>query len=264
MEVIIVEREEDVATIAADRVQQQIHQKRDSVLGLATGGTPLRLYDELASRVQKKSISFAAVSTFNLDEYVGLPPDHRQSYAYYMDKHLFSRIDIDREKTFLPSCPDRKYVTRTCEDYEQALRASGGIDLQILGIGANGHIGFNEPTSSLRSSTRVKTLTEQTVRDNSRFFRSGEEQPSLAITMGIGTILKSKRALLIATGNGKATALAQAIEGPLSAMCPASALQLHPNATFVIDIDAASRLSQRAYYLWVMASKERLERSAEV
>ena len=192
------------------------------------------------------------MTTFNLDEYVGLPPTTAsRTPTIWTSTCSLASTSIGRRR-FCHPAPDRKYVTRTCEDFEQALRASGGIELQILGIGTNGHIGFNEPTSSLRSSTRVKTLTKQTVRDNSRFFRSGEEQPSLGITMGIGTILKSKRALLIATGNGKATALAQAIEGPLSAMCPASALQLHPNATFVIDIDAASRLSQRdtIFGLW--------------
>jgi glucosamine-6-phosphate deaminase len=258
MEIIICDNPNAVALTAANMICEAVKSKPESVLGLATGSTPVLLYKELIERYKQKDISFRKVTTFNLDEYVGVDSTNPQSYRFFMNKNLFSMVDLKTANTHLPNGM-AKDPLKEGPSYERKIKRAGGIDLQILGIGANGHVGFNEPTSSLGSRTRVKALTEQTIRDNSRFFSPGETQPQLAITMGIQTILEARRIILLATGRSKAKAIAAAAEGSLAAMCPASALQLHPRTTFIIDEEAASELALCHYYKFVRAQQEKLE-----
>ena len=218
-----------------------------TVLGLATGGTMEAVYERLIAVHRAGRVSFAGAQSFNLDEYVGLPPDHPLSYRHYMQAHLFDRVDFAAGATHLP-LGDAGDPGAEAARYEAAIVAAGDIGLQLLGLGANGHIGFNEPTSSLSSLTRVKTLTRQTREANARFFPDPAQVPRFAITMGIGTILRADEVVLLAMGAGKAEAAARMIEGPLSAACPASALQFHRQATIVLDEAAAARLSLRDYY----------------
>ena len=259
MKVIILPDAQAVAEYAAVQIQQQIARRADSVLGLATGSTPLHTYAQLIERVRRGELSFRAVRTFNLDEYLGLAADHPQSYRSFMDQHLFSHIDINRENTYVPDgmAADPQ---QACADYELAIRAAGGIDLQLLGLGRNGHIGFNEPSSSLGSRTRIKTLTAATIADNARFFRPDEFQPHLSITMGIGTILEARQITLLATGESKGPAVQAMIEGAISAACPASILQMHPNVTVVIDEAAAQQLTMRDFYQHIEQENQRLQR----
>ena len=247
MEIIILPNEEAVATSSADLVESQIRAFPDTVLGLATGSSPLGLYRELIRRHQQHELSFHKVRTFNLDEYVGIPADHSQSYRTFMDENLFKGIDIDLSNTHVPDGMAENPL-EAGPAFEKKIAEAGGIDLQVLGIGTDGHIGFNEPTSSLRSRTRLKTLTKQTVEDNSRFFGPDEFQPKLAITMGIGTILETRRILMIATGENKAEAVQDMIEGPISSICPGSALQLHERVTVILDETAARNLKYQDYY----------------
>lgn len=247
MQIVIQPDAQAVARYGAAVIIRQIRQHPASVLGLATGATPILLYQQLITAYQHGEVSFQAVKTFNLDEYIGLAATHPQSYRYFMQHHLFNHIDIQPENSAVPE-GDAADPLLACEQYEQKIMAADGIDLQLLGIGRNGHIGFNEPSSGLRSRTRVKTLTQQTIADNARFFAPGEYQPHLSITMGIGTILDARKVLLLATGKAKAEAVKAMIEGPLSASCPASALQLHQQATVVLDEEAASDLEQLAFY----------------
>lgn len=257
MEVIIVEKPEQVAQRAASIIIQTIERKPDAVLGLATGSTPVATYEELIRRHKAGEVSFAEVSTVNLDEYVGIPATHPQSYRTFMNEKLFNHINIPPSRTNVPDgMMDNPMVAGPA--YEQTIHNLGGIDLQLLGIGANGHIGFNEPTSSLASRTRLKTLTRRTIEDNSRFFEKGEFQPSMAITMGIQTIMEARRVILLAVGESKARAVADMIEGPLSAMCPASALQMHPKTSVLIDQAAASELQMNDYYNWVLSRQDEL------
>ncbi len=257
MEVIIVNSSQEVSERGGDICCTLLKKKPHAVLGLATGSTPLALYQELILRYKKGTISFQKVITFNLDEYIGLPPSHHQSYRYFMNENLFKHIDIDMNNTHVPDGMAENPMD-VGPQYEKMIRDAGGIDLQILGIGANGHIGFNEPTSSLGSRTRIKTLTNQTFQDNRRFFQEGEFQPHLAITMGIGTITEARRILLMAFGEHKASAIANAVESPLSALWPASILQMHPNTTFLIDEAAASKLKMRDYYKEVLSRQDAL------
>lgn len=257
MEVVIAKTQVEVAKRCADICCTLIKKKPNAVLGLATGTTPLPVYKELIQRHRADEVSFRQVTTFNLDEYLGLAPDHPRSYRTFMNENFFEHIDIDIENTNLPD-GNAENPLKAGPEYEERLREAGGIDLQILGIGTNGHIGFNEPTSSLGSRTRLKTLTEITVRDNKRFFKSEEFQPRLVITMGIKTILEAKRILLLATGSRKAQAIADAVEGPLSAMCPASSLQMHPNVSVIVDNAAAAKLQLKEYYLWVLSHQDYL------
>lgn len=258
MKVIILDSPASVAAYGANIFKKQLQRKPDSVLGLATGSTPLALYKELIALNRAGEISFAQVATFNLDEYLGLDGEHPQSYRYFMNDQLFNHIDIDKNKTQVPP-GNAKDPIAACERYEAEIKRTGGIDLQLLGIGRNGHIGFNEPSSSLASRTRIKTLTLETIRDNARFFRPGEYQPHLSITMGIGTILESRKVVLLATGKNKAEAIAATVEGPLTAACPASALQIHPDATVIVDQAAASDLTNADFYRHVEAENQKLE-----
>jgi glucosamine-6-phosphate deaminase len=247
MRVVILSDADAVARFGADIFIQQILHKPDSVFGLATGSTPLALYQQLIAAYQNKKISFKNVSSFNLDEYWGLAATHPQSYHHFMNQHLFDHIDIDKNQTYIPQ-GDAADPFMACQNYENKIKEHGGIDIQLLGIGRNGHIGFNEPSSALMSRTRVKTLTRETIADNARFFAADEYQPHMALTMGIGTILDAKKIILLATGKSKASAIKACVEGPLTAACPASALQLHPQAILILDEDAASELSDVEFY----------------
>ncbi|NCC49842.1 MAG: glucosamine-6-phosphate deaminase [Spartobacteria bacterium] len=254
MEIIIQPSAEAASSYVARYLAAQINNRPNIVLGLATGGTPEPVYAELIQMYEAGQVDFSRVTTFNLDEYVGLSADHSQSYRYYMRSHLFDRVNIPLENTHFPDGMTDD-IPRECRRYEQAIAAAGGIDLQLLGIGRDGHIGFNEPTSSLSSRTRIKTLTEETLRDNARYFESEEHVPYHVLTMGIGTIRNSRCILLLAHGASKAEAIAASVEGPLSAMVPASALQLNEQVIFVVDEAAASKLSRRDYYKWVFENK---------
>jgi len=243
MRVIIVKNKEEMGKKAAELIAADMKKKRAHfVLGLATGSTPIPLYQEFIRMNKAGEIDFSTTITFNLDEYVGLPPTHDQNYRYFMNEQLFDHINIHKENTHVPNGMAEDLELES-ETYEALIDDVGGIDYQVLGIGGNGHIGFNEPGSSLGSLTRLKTLTQKTREDNARFFSSIDEVPTLALTMGIGSILKAKKVVLLATGENKAGAVAQALEGPVSSMCPASALQLHRYATFVVTEDAASKLT---------------------
>jgi glucosamine-6-phosphate deaminase len=203
-------------------------------------------------------LDFSDVHTFNLDEYIGLAPDHPQSYRAFMQENLFDYVNLKPENIhFLSGLPDD--IEEHCEDYERAIRELGGIKLQILGIGRDGHIGFNEPTSSLRSRTRDKTLTRETIEDNRAFFEKEEDVPRWALTMGVGTILDAREILLLATGRNKARAVAAMVEGPLTAMCTASALQLHPRTTVVLDEAAAAKLDHDDFYRWMFENDYRMQ-----
>lgn len=245
---VIIENDADaVADVATQIMSEQLVRKPDSVLGLATGSTPLKLYGRLVQECQTGRISFAKVTTFNLDEYVGLEPGHSQSYRYFMDQHLFRDVDINLQQTYLPQVHVDD-LNQAGKRYEEQIVSAGGIDLQLLGIGADGHIGFNEPGSSLASRTRLKALTRQTRQDNSRFFESIDQVPQLAVTMGIGSILEARRCLILATGAGKSEAVRDMIEGPVASRVPASALQLHPDVIAIVDQEAAQRLVYCDYY----------------
>ena len=247
MEVIIQEDNAKASLLAADRISRLVREKPDAVLGLATGGTPVQVYRELIRRHREEGLDFSRITTFNLDEYLGLSPEHPDSYAQFMHENLFAHVNLAPDRTHLP-CGLARDLPAHCRDYEQSIKDAGGIDLQLLGIGSDGHIGFNEPISSLASRTRAVALTEETIADNARFFASADEVPRHAITMGIGTILESRACLLLAFGGGKAAVLAEAVEGPVRAAVPASALQMHPNVTVVCDEAAAAKFQRAAYY----------------
>jgi glucosamine-6-phosphate deaminase len=254
MEVIVKPSYEDMSRAAAQEVVMLLNAKPDAVIGMATGSTPLGMYQELVRLHQEEGLDFSQVRTFNLDEYVGLPINHPQSYHYFMHEHLFRHINIPPQNIHIPSGTTGNYRA-FCEWYEQQIKSCGGIDLQVLGIGSDGHIAFNEPTSSLGSRTRLKTLAEPTIDDNTRFFERREDVPIYAITMGVGTILEARRVIILANGPNKATAIAQAIEGPVTSMITASALQLHPITRVFLDEEAAGELAMREYYDWIQEKK---------
>ena len=237
---------------AARMVANAVRRNPALRLGLATGSTMLAMYQELVRLHQRESLDFSKVITFNLDEYLGLSSNHPQSFHKFMQENFFAHVDVDPSNIHIPDGSIKGNYEQYCASYEEAIRNAGGIDLQILGIGRNGHVGFNEPTSSLGSRTRLKVLSKETIEDNRKFFASEDEIPQCAITMGIGTILESKRILLLATGSSKAAAIAKAIEGPLTASVTASALQLHSDVTFIIDCEAGAELRQQEYYQRVL------------
>jgi glucosamine-6-phosphate deaminase len=254
MEVIVQKDYDAMSRVAADIVVSVLNRKPNAVLGMATGSTPLGLYEELVRRFVAGKVDFSAVTTFNLDEYVGLSPDHEQSYHYFMYQNFFKHVNIPDQNIHIPSGTTSNY-TAFCRWYEDRINACGGIDIQILGIGSDGHIAFNEPGSSMRSRTRLKTLAKQTIDDNARFFQKREDVPVYAITMGVGTILDARTLLLVASGASKANAVAQAVEGPITSMITASALQLHADARVVIDEEAAGELKMRDYYDFIYRAK---------
>jgi len=260
MEVVPLGSAGEIALLAADTVEAVVRRKPATVLGLATGSTPLPAYQELIRRHQSGAgPSYAAVTCFNLDEYVGLPPTqdggvHEQSYRATIARELTDGLGIGPGQVHGPD-PSPDGLPSAGERYEALIAAAGGIDVQFLGIGTDGHIAFNEPGSSLASRTRIKTLTEQTRKDNARFFGSPDEVPTHVLTQGLGTILQARHLLLIVTGESKAAAVAAAVEGPVSASCPASVLQLHPHVTVLLDPAAAGRLDRLDYYREVYAAK---------
>lgn len=249
LRVVITRDYEDMSKKVATIIAREVRSKPDSVLGLATGSTPLGTYKELI-RMHKEGLDFSRVVTFNLDEYYRLAPEHPQSYHFFMNENFFNQVNIKKSNVHIPDGLTSD-VDKFCVEYERTIRQTGGIDIQLLGIGRDGHLGFNEPGSSLGSRTRLKTLTEETVRDNARFFSNPDEVPRLAITMGVGTILDAKKLLLIASGEVKAEAVKASIEGPITSQVTATALQLHPHATCVVDEEAARLLSRKDYYMYV-------------
>ena len=254
MEVIIKENYEEISKEAAEIIRDAIHLKPNLVLGLATGSTPIGTYKELIRMHEAGELDFSKVLTFNLDEYVGLPSTHDQSYHYFMHENLFNHININPANVHVPSGVVKDF-DRYCQWYEDEIAKVGGIDLQVLGIGSDGHIGFNEPGSSLASRTRIVTLTEDTIKDNARFFESEEDVPRFAITMGVGTIMEAGLCLLLANGEKKADPVEALVEGPITSQVTASALQMHPNATVIIDEAAASKLERVGYYRWTYENK---------
>ncbi len=258
MRVIIENTAEEVSRRGANFIATVVRRKPDCVLGLATGSTPLGVYRELSRLHREEGLDFSRVTTFNLDEYVGLGPTHPQSYRFFMQSNFFDHVNLEPTKTHVPDGRALDFSTH-CRQYEQRIHDAGGIDLQLLGIGTDGHIAFNEPGSSLGSRTRLKTLTSETVRDNARFFGGEEQVPRLAITMGVGTILESRQCLLLAMGEGKAGAIRSTVEGPVTAQITASALQLHRDVIVIVDQEAAGWLARRDYYAEVEHAQSLLE-----
>ncbi len=250
MEVIIQPTKESAAALAARIIAKELRANPHLVLGLATGATMERVYGNLVRLHREQSLDFSLCRTFNLDEYVGLFPSDPNSYRHYMDHHLFRQVNVEPRNTHLPNGMAAD-LDAECQNYEALMRRFGGIDLQLLGIGKAGHIGFNEPLSALFSRTRVKALTPTTLKQNARFFGGEANVPRRAITMGVGTIIEARRCLLLATGESKAGVLAQAVEGPITSMISASALQLHRHCTVVVDEEAASQLKEQEYYRWI-------------
>ena len=254
MEVVILPDASAVARLAADAVESELRGRPLPVLGLATGSSPLGLYAELRRRHRDDGLSFAQATAFLLDEYIGLPADHPQRYRAVIDAELAAHVDLQATAVHAPDTLADDVPT-ACAAYERAIAEAGGIDVQVLGIGTDGHLGFNEPGSSLASRTRIKTLTEQTRRDNAPFFADPAEVPRHVLTQGLGTILGARHLVLLALGEPKADAVAAAVEGPLSASCPASVLQLHQHATVLLDDAAAARLRLADHYREVYAGK---------
>ena len=243
LKVIICQSKQEANQEGANIFAKDIKENPDIVLGLATGGTPVGMYQELIRMYEREEVDFSRINSFNLDEYVGLSGDHFQSYRYFMNDNLFNRINIDKANTHVPD-GKAEDIPASCREYEEAIRAHGGVDLQLVGIGSNGHIAFNEPGSALDSRTREVSLTEETIKDNARFFEDEAEVPKKAVTMGIATILEAKKIVLLVTGKNKAEAVNKAIKGLANPDVPASFLQSHPNCIFILDKEAASGLGR--------------------
>lgn len=260
MEIVIVAGPIEVGEFAAGRIEALVLAKPDAVLGVATGSSPLETYRSLAAR-RDAGLDLSRVSAFALDEYVGIRHDHPESYHAVIGREVVQPLGLDPARVHVPDglADD---LDAACEDYEVRLAAAGGVDLQLLGIGENGHIGFNEPTSSLSSRTRVKTLAPSTREANARFFDSAAEVPVHCLTQGLGTILDARQALLVAQGESKARAIAEIVEGPVSSRWPGSVLQLHRRATIVIDEAAASRLELDEYYRHTVAHRRSVQPGA--
>jgi len=257
MEVIIKADKEEMSKEAAQIIKEALQRKPNLVLGLATGGTPVGTYQELIRMHKEEGLDFSKVVTFNLDEYVGLAPSHEQSYNYFMYGNLFKHINVSPQNIHIPN-GIVKDVDAHCEWYEQQIKKAGGIDVQILGIGSDGHIAFNEPGASLASRTHVEALAESTINDNARFFKRKEDVPRFAITMGVATILEAKHCILLANGEGKADAIAKCVEGSITSQITSSALQMHPKTTVIIDEDAASKLERIEHYKWVYENRKNI------
>ncbi|HET6268851.1 MAG TPA: glucosamine-6-phosphate deaminase [Arthrobacter sp.] len=247
MEVVILPGSKPIAALAAGAIEALLRRKPDAVLGLATGSSPLPIYAELALRHERDGLDFSQARAFALDEYVGLRAGHPQSYREVIKREFTGRVDVSPANVHGPDGAAAD-LPAACRAYEAAIRDAGGVDLQLLGVGTDGHIGFNEPGSSLASRTRIKTLIEQTRRDNARFFGSLAEVPHHVVTQGLATILEARHVILVATGAQKAQAVRDLAEGPVAAICPASVLQLHPHATILVDEAAASSLRLADYY----------------
>ncbi|RCK68055.1 glucosamine-6-phosphate deaminase [Desertihabitans brevis] len=261
MEVIICPDADEVGRVAAAKVARVCADEERPVLGLATGSSPLAIYAHLAAKVEAGELDLSAVDAFALDEYVGLDRNHPESYASVIARTVTEPLRMDPARVHVPDGAAED-IEAAAEAYERAISEAGGVSVQILGIGTNGHIGFNEPTSSFSSRTRIKTLAERTRLDNQRFFSSLEEVPTHCLTQGLGTIMDARHVLLVAQGAAKADAVAATVEGPVSAVCPASILQHHRRATVVLDEAAASGLRLRGYYQHVYAHKPGWQRFA--
>lgn len=259
MEIIIAKDYEEMSRISAEIIAGEVKKKFDLILGLATGDTPVGTYKELVKLYKEEGLDFSKITTFNLDEYIGLAPLHENSYNHFMKENFFKHVNVNPSRVFVPQ-GNTQDPEIFCEWYEKKIMEAGGIDLQILGIGRDGHIAFNEPGSSFASRTRVKALYKETIEDNARFFKKEEDVPRFAITMGIGTILEARNILLIANGKKKAEVCAKFIEGPVTSMITASALQLHCRATVVLDQEAASMLTRTEYYNWVRDNKKLVQK----
>lgn len=253
MTVFICQTAEEASRQAGILISNAIRNNPATVLGLATGSTPLLLYAELI-KTCREGVDYSRVRTFNLDEYYGISPAHPQSYRRFMIDNLFSKLNIDLHNTYVPDGLARD-VNAHCAAYEAAIKAAGGVDIQVLGIGSDGHIGFNEPASSLASRTRLVTLTQQTISDNARFFATADEVPRYALSMGVGTILEAKKCIMLCFGANKAKAVKGAIEGGISQFNPASALQMHPDTVVYLDKAAASDLQLKDYYNWAATNQ---------
>ncbi|MGL3149505.1 glucosamine-6-phosphate deaminase [Microbacterium sp. A82] len=251
-EVVVVENAAAAGALVAGEIVRLIAHRPDTVLGLATGSTPLPVYQALHGRLAGTDVS--QVRGFALDEYAGIDPKHPESYRSVITREVVEPLGLNPENVHVPN-GSLDGIEHAGADYEAAITAAGGVDLQILGIGTDGHIGFNEPGSSFASQTRVKTLTEQTRKDNARFFDSIDDVPRHCITQGLGTILRARHLVLLAFGEGKARAVAEAVEGPVSALVPASAIQMHQHVTVVVDEAAASKLKLVDYYRYAFANK---------
>ena len=235
---VIIDTAENIAALAAQQYVDLLTRKPNAILGGATGSTPLGLYAELVRLNKEGKISFKDASSFNLDEYVGLDGTHDQSYRYFMDHNLFDHIDIDKSRTRVPSGID----TSDPAAYDKEIAAAGGVDLQLLGIGNNGHIGFNEPGTPFGSLTHIVELTESTREANKRFFKSIDEVPTHAVTMGVKTVMQARSIILMAIGPAKAPIMKEMLQGPVTEKVPASVLQLHPDVTVYMDYEAAKLL----------------------
>lgn len=255
MEVIIRQSEAELAAIAAEAIRDLYRENPTAVLGVATGSSPLPIYEKLSEMVADGSLSLKQAKAFMLDEYVGLPVDHPEGYRNFIERYFVATTDICTENVYGPDGQTSDPVA-ACAEYEKMIEAAGGVDLQILGVGVDGHIAFNEPGTSLGSLTHIEVLTEQTRQSNSRFFDNDiNKVPRLALSQGVGTILRSKQAVLIATGEDKAEAIRGIVEGPVTSMCTGSALQLHPNVKILIDEAAASKLATADYHRAIGAAR---------
>jgi len=242
---------------AAQLVKDRISKKKNFVLGLATGSSPLGLYKRLIEMNKAGEMSFKNVRTFNLDEYYGLEPTHDQSYRYFMNVNLFDHIDIDKKNTFVPDGL-AKDTEKACAWYEEEMKKAGGVDLQVLGIGSDGHIGFNEPGSSLASRTRLVALDEQTIQDNARFFAQASDVPRFAVSMGVGTVLEAKEILFVINGKKKAEITAKALEGPVTSLISATGMQFHQRVTVFLDEEAAGALKRVNYYRFAEQAEKQI------
>src|SRR5882762_10261086 len=258
MEVIIQPTEATAASLVARIIAHDLRANPHLVLGLATGKTMERVYRQLVRIHKDQNLDFSLCRTFNLDEYVGLFPSDPHSYRHYMDRHLFCQVNIEPRNTHLPNGMATN-LDEECRRYEASIHRFGGIDLKLLGIGKAWHIGFNEPLSALRSRTRVKALTPTTIRQNAPLFGGEDKVPRRAITMGVGTIIEARRCILLATGDTKADVIAQAVEGSITSMVTASALQLHPRCTVVVDEEAGTKLKEKDYYRWIFENEPEWE-----
>ena len=258
MEVLIQPNATVAAALTARIIAESLREKHDLVLGFATGRTMERVYAQLVNLHQHEGLDFSSCRTFNLDEYVGLPATDPNSYRSYMNQHLFDHINIDVRNTYLPNGM-AKDLKEECALYEKRIKACGGIDIQLLGIGESGHIGFNEPLSALYSRTRQKALTRVTIEQNSPLFDPPEKMPRRALTMGVGTILEANRIIMLVTGEKKAGILAKSVEGPITSMISATALQTHPATTIITDEAAASQLAHKDYYYWLWENEPEWE-----
>ena len=240
MKVIITKNYEELSKKAAEIMAEQINSNKESVLGLATGGSPIGMYEEIIKMNKEGKVDFSEIKTINLDEYVGLSGEHHQSYRYFMNEKLFNHINIDKNNTSIPNGLAKDFEEEE-KRYDSKIEEIGGIDFQLLGVGSNGHIAFNEPDNELVFGTHLTNLTEETIRDNARFFNSVDDVPTKAFTMGLGGIMQAKKILVIASGEDKAEAVRGMIKGNISTMMPVSMLQMHRNVTVVLD-EAAAKL----------------------